>query len=268
MKSQLTAPVIRNERISDSIFRMTLQAPQWARSVHAGHFINLRVPGCGELLWRRPFSIHRVDRQKGTIDLLFAAVGRGSKRLSLAGPGVEIDAIGLLGNTFQPPSDLDEAIIVAGGLGIAPFLLFLQDAQGQHYRTTVFFGAHSQRQLCCADEVEALAGKTILTTEDGSAGTEGLVTDALQAYLAHSSAGEKRMIFTCGPTPLLRRMRELALQYRVPAQVSVENLMACGFGACVGCPVEMAHPADEGVKYWLACKDGPVFPLEEILLNG
>jgi dihydroorotate dehydrogenase electron transfer subunit len=268
MKSQLAATVIGSERISEGIFRLTLQASEWARTAHAGHFVNLRVPDCSEILWRRPFSIHRADRQKGTIDLLFAAVGRGSKSLSLIEPGAEIDAIGLLGNTFQPPPDLEEAIIVAGGLGIAPFLLFLQDAQAQPYRTTVFFGAFSQPQLCCADEVKSLAGKTVLTTEDGSMGEKGLVTNALEIYLAQSSVRHKRMIFTCGPTPMLRRMRELALQYRVPAQVSVENLMACGFGACVGCPVEMAHPPNEGVKYWLACKDGPVFPLEEILVHG
>jgi len=106
-----------------------------------------------------------------------------------------------------------------------------------------------------------------LCTDDGSQGEKGLVTDVLEKYLSADSERDGRELYVCGPTPMMKRIQALALTYGFSAQVSVENKMACGFGACVGCPVTIAHPKPDGKKYWLACRDGPVFPLSEIVFD-
>lgn len=266
-KSLVNAPVIAVRTIAQNIFQLTLSAPNWAHQAHAGHFVNVEIMQGGVTMWRRPFSVHRVDRQQGTLDLLVAIVGRGSNALSTIKPGEHLNLIGLLGNTFAFNDKVEEAIIIAGGIGIAPFLLFLQDISQREIKTTVFYGAKTAKQLCCLEDLQGLASQVYICTEDGSAGERGLVTQAAQRYLSAAANTPGRALYTCGPTPMLKRVRDLSLEYGVSAQVSVENLMACGFGACVGCPVELQHPTLDGQKYLLACKDGPVFPLQEIIFH-
>jgi dihydroorotate dehydrogenase electron transfer subunit len=267
-KSVLRVPVVAMTPVAQQTVRMTLAAAEWARQAHAGHFVNIRVPQSGELFWRRPFSLHRADRERGTIDILIAGVGRGSLALSKCRPGDSLDLLGLLGNTFPLAADLREIIIVAGGIGIAPFDLLLQDAADLPARKTLFYGARSGAYLCPTAEWSGAGAGVHITTDDGSAGEKGLVLDSLRRYLEQDRDYDGRVIYSCGPTAMLAALRQLTLELGIKALVTVENLMACGFGACVGCPVEMAHPASEGQKYLLACKDGPVFPLEEILLHA
>lgn len=266
-KSLQRLPVVAVTPVAHQITRLTLAAPDWARQARSGHFVNIQVPQCGEVFWRRPFSLHRADRERGTIDILIAGIGRGTLALSKCRPGDTLDVLGLLGNSFPLPGDLREMIVVAGGIGIAPFDLLLQEAAGLSVRKTLFYGARSAEFICPPDGWTAAGAAVHLTTEDGSAGDKGLVLDSLRHYLEQDDDYTGRLIYACGPTPMLAALRELAMAAGIKALVTVENLMACGFGACVGCPVEMAHPA-AGQRYLLACKDGPVFPLEEILLNG
>jgi dihydroorotate dehydrogenase electron transfer subunit len=266
-KSILQAPVVDMVAVAQQTVRLTLFAPEWAREAHAGHFISILVAQCGDVLWRRPFSVHRVDRAKGTIDILIAAIGRGSQAISKCQPGDKLDVLGLLGNTFPIASDLREMIIVAGGIGIAPFDLLLQDAASLPIKKSLFYGARSAALLCSTAEWSKSGVDVHISTDDGSAGHKGLVLDELRRYLDQESGVSGRMIYSCGPTPMLAGLRKLTMSRGVKAVVTVENLMACGFGACVGCPVELAEPRREDQKYLLACKDGPVFSLEEILLH-
>jgi dihydroorotate dehydrogenase electron transfer subunit len=263
----IQAPVLGVKQITDQIFCLTLSAPEWARAARSGHFVNVQVPQCGEVLWRRPFSVHDADPDKGTIDILFAAIGRGSHVLSLCKAGDVLSVLGLLGNYFTIPPDLKEIVIVAGGIGIAPFNLLLRQVQAWPGKKIVFYGVRTANQVCCIESLQQLGADVRISTEDGTLGQKGLITGPLEEHLASSAMSAGRMLYICGPTPMLRAVRELTQKYKTPAQVTVENKMACGFGACVGCPVELAQPRSDGQKYLLACKDGPVFPLEEILLN-
>jgi len=266
-KSVLQLPVVERAEAARQVVRLTLQAPEWARAAHAGHFINLLVPGRRDLLWRRPFSVHRADRSRGTIDLLVARAGRGSESITRCEPGDHVDAIGLLGNSFPLDPGLREIIMVAGGIGIAPFDLLLQDAQGFSCKKSLFYGARSAGDLC-RSTLWAESGTGInITTEDGSAGSRGLVLDELRRYLEGSMDRSGRVIYGCGPTPMLAALREMTRAFGLRGYVTVENRMACGFGACVGCAVELAEARPDGQKYLLACKDGPVFPIEEILFH-
>ena len=267
-KSMLKAPVLAVTPVARQMVRLTLQTPAWAKVATAGHFVNVLIPDHEELLWRRPFSVHRVDRRQGTLDLLFAAAGRGSQVLARCRKGDTLDVIGLLGNTFPITPDAREIIMVAGGIGIAPFDLLLQDAAACPYKKSLFYGAHSDEFLYHSDFWPGSGVELHLSTDDGSAGQRGTVLQNLEEYLQGNQNFSGRIIYSCGPTPMLAALRDMALRYGIKTFVTLENLMACGFGACVGCPVELARPQEDGPAYLLACKDGPVFPVEEIVIRG
>jgi dihydroorotate dehydrogenase electron transfer subunit len=255
------------QQVAHDIYLMILAGKSIASAARAGQFINIAIPQCSEILWRRPFSIHRTDPQKETFEILFHALGRGTQALKNMKSGDALDIIGPLGNSFQISTHLHHALIIAGGLGIAPFALLVQEFAARKIQSTVFYGAKSEQNLCGVQELAEYGAACHISTEDGSRGFKGFVTDLFAGYLAKKPATAGTEIFVCGPTPMLKRVRETAIVHNIPAQVSVENLMACGFGACVGCPVQIASPGDAETQYWLACKDGPVFYLDKITFD-
>jgi len=266
-KVMLMAPVRAVDQVAPNTYRIRLFAPEIAQSCHAGNFVNILIPRCGEILWRRPFSIHQSDSHQGTIDILFSAIGRGTKALRDVRSGDLLDVLGPLGNEFNYPANLNEAIIVAGGLGIAVFPFVLQSLKSFPGKKTLFYGVKTKDNFCSLGELRERTTEMHLCTDDGSMGEHGLVTDALERYLSVTGEREGRELYVCGPTSMMKRVQMLAQAYGISAQVSVENKMACGFGACVGCPVTIAHPQPDSKKYWLACKDGPVFPINEIVFD-
>ncbi|HPN35015.1 MAG TPA: dihydroorotate dehydrogenase electron transfer subunit [bacterium] len=265
-KARISAKISAKDEPARETCRMRLLAPDLASAAHAGHFVNIKLPEAEGLLWRRPYSVHAVDRGAGVIELLFNTAGRGSRALARALPGDELDLIGLLGNTFDYPDDLQEAIVVAGGVGVAPFHLLLQDLADRSVIKTVFYGVASQDRLCCVQEMADLGARVEIATEDGSCGCKGFVTRLLEEHLATSERTGRRL-YVCGPTAMMKAVQDLAAQYGIPGQVTVENRMACGFGACMGCPVERTKSEPGFKHYSLACKDGPVFPLDGIILH-
>jgi dihydroorotate dehydrogenase electron transfer subunit len=265
-KAQISATILSNQVVAAYTNRMQISAPAWAAHTHAGHFVNVLLPQAGELLWRRPYSVHGANRALGTIELLFNTTGRGSRALSLLTAGCSLELLGLLGNTFTFPENMQQVVIVAGGLGIAPFRLLLQDLADRPIRKTVFYGASTAARLCCLPELSELGAEVHISTDDGTAGNKGFVAADLEKHISVATHPGS-MLYVCGPTPMMRQVQELAQRYRLTGQVTVENKMACGFGACMGCPVELAYPQPDGKRYLLACKDGPVFSLDEILLN-
>lgn len=252
------ASVVANEQIANQILRMRLYHPGLATGAHPGQFVQVRVPHCPEVFWRRPFSIHNTNPDQGTFDLLFNIVGQGTRVLSRVQPGDMLQCLGPLGNSFTFAADLKEAIIVAGGLGIAPFA-FLINQLPRNAEIKVFYGAATIASLYQFQVTRRV--KWNVSTDDGSAGEKGVVTDLLEKELAEPKPN--RMIFACGPAAMLKRTAELAAQFEVPAQVSVETVMGCGFGACMGCVVRLKQPQPER-EYVLACKDGPVFNIQDI----
>lgn len=261
------ATVEHLEIVAENTYRMRLNEPYIAQTSHAGQFVNIQIPKEAAVFWRRPFSIHGTNPEKGTFEILFNAIGRGTQALRKTEIGTKLNLLGPLGNTFEYAPQTQEIIIVAGGLGIAPFKLMLQDLSNRQTKETVFFGVSSAAHLCCLDDLRQLGADCRVSTEDGSQGYHGFVTDDLQRYLRELPDLSRCQISVCGPTPMLIKVQEIAMAFGVKAQVSVENRMACGFGACMGCPVQLAHPPDEGKQFLLACKDGPVFNMDEIILD-
>ena len=265
-KKMFMAPLYSKEKVTKSVYRLDFYEPNLTPFFRAGQFVNISIPRCKEILWRRPFSVHRVNPEKGYFSVLFDVVGRGTLALKNIQKGDRVNMLGPLGNSFECPDDTEQVILIAGGLGIAPFYLFLQQLEHRDIKKTLFYGAASAERFCCLKEFEQLEATLYLTTDDGSEGEPGLITEPLWRYLETVDLKRKTVLYTCGPTLMLKEVQKISKQFKLPAFVSVENVMACGFGACMGCAVPLDQPSEK--RYLLACTDGPVFPVNEIVIDG
>jgi dihydroorotate dehydrogenase electron transfer subunit len=265
-KHLYNAAVVDLFRVGADIYRLRLEEPLLSRLTRAGQFVEIKIPQSTDILWRRPFSIHDIHPDSQTIDILFHAVGRGTATLTQVKKNDFVDILGPLGNNFVIDKNIKQAVVVAGGLGVAPFKLLMRELQQLQIPMILFYGAGRMEQLCCIKEFSEYADVQV-STVDGSYGRPGMVTDLLIEYLLKQTDLSGQALFACGPTPMLRRVQEIAGRFKIHAQVSVETVMACGFGACVGCAVPMRQPIPGKKEYFLACKDGPVFNMDEILLD-
>jgi len=211
--------------------------------------LNLPFP-----LLRKALAIYSLpNSEHGRITLLIKVVGDGTAKLAGAEPGSTIGLIGPLGNGFEtnlPPSQ--KALIVAGGTGIASVFLLAEHLTKNNHPVHLVYGARQAEELVGLKDFELLGITSTITTDDGSRGMQGQVTQGLQHYL-QQDVGDKAMMYTCGPTPMMQAVSRVAKDWGIPCQISVEVKMACGFGVCLGCTVKTRH------GYHLACTHGPVF---------
>lgn len=264
IKQLCQAVVVDLQSVGAGNYILTLNEPLLSRNTRAGQFVEIKIPQCS-VLWRRPFSVHDIHPEEQTIDILFHAVGRGTEALTHLRIGESVDLLGPLGNHFSYDG-VTRAVAVAGGLGIAPFVLMMRELRARKIPMTLLYGVGRAEQFCRTEEL-AVYAEVHLSTADGSHGRRGLVTELLEDYLDQPNDLNGAMIYTCGPTAMLRRIQAIVEGRRLRAQASVETVMACGFGACVGCAVPMRHPLPGKKEYLLACKDGPVFNIDEIILH-
>ena len=254
MAKQERVRIWKNDPVGPGYHCMGLRSDRIYETARAGQFVTLRFPdGIGPLL-RRPFSIHR--RSAAGIELLYRVVGGFTRRLAHCEPGEEIDLLGPLGNGFDVPPGIRRGFMVAGGIGVAP-LRFLADEIRERGDDpagwTVFIGGRTQHDLLCGKTLRGLGLTVVTATEDGSAGVFGRVTVPYEAAMARHPP---EIVCACGPVPMLRAVAGTAAAAAVPCRVSVETVMACGLGACLGCAVV---PAEETGGYRHVCRDGPVF---------
>ncbi len=254
MIHQTIAEVIDNTRLTDSIYLVTFRSKELTQEAKPGQFVNIRISeGCYPYL-RRPFSY--CDVVGDEFKVLFSIYGIGTKVISQSSIGAKFDIIGPLGNGFNIDSEFNTAILVAGGLGVAPFA-FLKRALPKNVKVVSYIGARTK-------ELIATYGldNVVIATDDGSLGEKGTVIDLLKEDLMNGKFEGKFKIFGCGPTPMLKALKVLCEEFNLNCEVSTESAMACGFGICQGCPIELADSSG----YRLICKDGPVFNIEEIKL--
>ncbi len=251
--------------VAPEIFRLRVRNEVLAGRAQPGQFVNIRVTDGFDPLWRRPLSVHDVDRQAGTVDFLFAVVGRGTRLLSQVRPGNQLDILGPLGNTF-PLFPQRPAVLVAGGLGLAPFLFFARQLAAAQVQTTLLYGVRSTTQLVSTEAFQRLGVRVELATDDGSEGLRGTAADLLRRALP--GLPEDAVVYTCGPLPAVRAVARVLAETPRRAYASLETRMACGLGACVGCVVRMRRRAPDSPAYKLVCKDGPIFDLEEVDLEA
>lgn len=252
----LRAPITDLTRINADIFVLTLRSPELAQSCRPGQFINIRVHDLTSPLLRRPFSVYWTGGDQ--IKIIFNVVGTGTRILAEKRPGESLDIIGPLGVPFGLEGEYESALLVAGGLGVAPMPMVTAALKGKKKLAT-FLGARSSA-LIVGTYLENLE----CASDDGSAGFHGTVVDLLRVRLSETDF-TKPKVFACGPSAMLRSLSELTARLAIPCEVSLETSMACGIGLCQGCPVEREVEGEK--KYSLVCKEGPVFDARMIRIR-
>ena len=214
---QLSSLVIENKVVAPGVYKMRVEAPAIARAARPGQFLMVRVGQVLDPLIRRPFSIHAVQGLE-VIDILYRVVGRGTNVLTAVKKGERLDIIGPLGRGFVWRGGCP-SLLVAGGMGIAPLFFLAQDiaSSGAGDKPPVLIiGARNKAEVLCVDELRALGFRVQVTTEDGSEGRRGLVTDLID----RKTVASRPVLYTCGPYPMLRAVAAVAKEHGLPCQVS------------------------------------------------
>lgn len=251
------AAVLDNERIADSYYLMKLDVGHAASDCRPGEFIHLRSLKADWPFLRRPFSVYSTDGES-SIEIVYKVVGKATALMSDAIPGDVFDVMGPLGKPFALGAGVSRVIAVGGGVGIPPLIFFCQRYAGALDEMHLLVGAKTSAEIIVPVSLIVEGVRVTYYTEDGSKGEEGLVTDGLEPALAEAGGSEVEVI-ACGPRDMLAEVAEVARRKGARCQVSVEEIMACGMGACLSCAVPSA-----GGGYMHACKDGPVFDSEDI----
>ncbi len=257
---QENATLIRIEEFGSNNYRLTLQCPQIASAAQPGQFVMIRAGLGKDPLLRRPFSIHQTSSGE-RIQIYFKVVGRGTEILSQAKKDQHLSVLGPLGRGFRL-NVMGPTIIVGGGLGIAPMLFLAKENCRMKKHCTddlILLGAREKNELVhLLDDFKRLGLRLVTATDDGSHGHHGLVTEILQS----ASIPPGSTVYACGPEPMMAGVNRFCQSQGISCQVSVESVMACGMGACLGC----SRPAKDG-GYTHVCLNGPVYDAEDLLWN-
>jgi dihydroorotate dehydrogenase electron transfer subunit len=259
MSHRSRCPILSCERLRDGFFLLALEAPEIAADCSPGQFVMLRSEVAGWPYLGRPFSIYASDGE-AVVQIVYKVVGRATAAMSKMNEGDELILLGPLGEGFTCQEHLSRVICLAGGIGMPPIGFFCQRYVGVFEKMTLVIGARTREELLIPVGLVVEGVEIRSYTEDGSKGTRGTVVQGLLEILDRSGAeGKATMVVACGPKGMLYQVATISTERRLHCQVSVEEMMACGVGACLSCAV----PASNG-GYLHACRDGPVFESNEI----
>ncbi|MFH0992326.1 MAG: dihydroorotate dehydrogenase electron transfer subunit [bacterium] len=260
MKKSIVQQIVHvsgTEVLTEGISLIRFRSKEISSVAEPGQFVNIRTADLCMPLLRRPFSISRIDGDQ--VELLFAVIGMGTKILASKSIGDELDVLGPLGQSFHMDGDFSEAIIVAGGLGVAPFPFLTMKLREREKTIISLIGARTREFILTQhlDNVQT-------ATDDGSIGFHGNVVQLLKQVLSENNFRHPK-VFTCGPSRMMQALAEYANSIELECEVSLEGEMACGIGICQGCPVERV---DGKKKYSLVCTEGPTFSSKEIIIRS
>jgi len=245
--------VVANKKLCPRFYRLSLDAKPLVKSIKPGQFIHIRVKDSLEPFFRRPFSVFRAQKYA---DIFYEAIGPGTKILADKKKGDELDILGPLGNSFSlPPKGTKTVVMVAGGIGVAPFLIFSDLLKSKGYNLMLLYGARTKGHTFNMKDFKANGCQVFVATDDGSVGTKGRVSNLFSKIpLDHKTT----FLYTCGPNPMMAAVQAFAKENNLRGQASCEEVMACALGACLGCSIETTS------GYKTVCYDGPVFDLQEV----
>lgn len=246
--------LIYNREIAQGIFELVFKSESMAATALPGQFVHLKVNNGLYPLLRRPISIHSVDKVNGTMAIIYHLVGCGSEALSNLQSG-EVDVMGPLGNGF-PIIEGKKCAVVGGGIGTAPLLELTKNIPD----CDAYLGFRNSTYK--VDAFENSSNKVYVTTEDGSVGYKGYITDQLEKFIA-----DYDVVYTCGPKVMMKKVTEICAVNNVECYVSIEERMGCGIGACLVCACKVKEENGDW-HYKKACKDGPVFNAKVVLLDA
>ncbi len=254
MNIQNIFPVVSNEKLCPKFFRLCLDAKSMLKKVKPGQFVHIRVSDSLEPFFRRPFSIYRARKY---IEIFYEVVGRGTEILSQKKKGDFLDVIGPVGTPFKLPDfKIKKVVMVAGGIGVAPFLPLSDVLKKRKVELVLLYGGRTKGHVYPMKEFKDNGCKIHVSTDDGSVGVKGRVSKLFSKIKVDSLS---TIIYTCGPKPMMASVQKFANEHGLKGQAACEEVMACALGACLGCSVKTT----EGFK--TVCYDGPVFDLEKII---
>lgn len=258
--------VVSNRRVGPGWHVLRLAEPIISRTARAGQFVQVKTTEGGSFdpLLRRPFSVYDVDPTAGTYDILYTAVGRGTRWMARIpdAPGEIVDVEGPFGNTFTAPGASDSVYLVGGGVGVAPLYLFAKEilaGAGPHPGITLCMGARSRAQLQGIDEFRRLPIRCETATDDGSEGFHGRVTHLFDKLCQSERDPSRIRVHGCGPQGMNESLRTIAVERGYRTEICLESLMACGFGVCFGCVLPIRKVPDGDFFNRRTCYEGPVF---------
>ena len=260
------ASLVHNIEVAQDFYLARLRAPGLAASALPGQFVEVQVSHEGAPYLRLPLSLCGTDPRGGTVDLLYEDMGAKSRALSRKEPGDWLACLGPLGRGFTGPPPGSTAVLVGGGIGIPPLLYLGEKLRWAAGSVILLAGARAASKHLPDALLEPAAQQVERATDDGTLGHHGLVTDLLEGVLDDGS--RPYAVYTCGPHPMMAAVAAVCRDRRVPCQASLEEYMACGYGVCVGCVVEVIAPEGEPVspyqRYSRVCVDGPVFDAHRV----
>jgi dihydroorotate dehydrogenase electron transfer subunit len=267
--------VLSHKKYGEHYHSLTIVAPAIGERVRPGQFVNIACGKNRSSILRRPFSVYRVHKRGGwssTIEVVFDIRGPGTDYLANLRAHASVDLIGPLGRGFGVPKRRAHCLLVGGGIGAAPLFFLADDLRNDGHRVDALLGARTAGMLLSQIELRRLASVCRVTTDDGSAGTQGLVTDVLEEMIEKCGT---EVVYTCGPDPMMAAVSRICAERKIPVQAAVEELMACGYGVCMTCvkPVRRTRRAKknengEEIVYARSCTEGPVFNGAAVVWDG
>lgn len=252
LKNQKRYKILSNKKVCPNFFHLALDAKSLLKKIQPGQFIHLRVTEGLKPFFRRPFSVFRAQK---SLEILYEVVGNGTQALAKRKKGSTIDCLGPLGTPFSmPPKGIKQIVMVAGGVGVAPFLALTDKLKNKGYSLILLYGGRTRGHIFSFKEFRHNGCKVFISTDDGSVGVKGRVSK----LFAKINLKKPTFIYTCGPKPMMASVKDFAKKNKIEGQASLEEVMACGVGTCLGCSVKTKH------GYKTVCHDGPVFDLKEI----
>ena len=258
MPVNVNAKLIGKEQLKPDIFKFDLECPSIAQNAKPGQFLEIRCSKTLDPLLRRPISIYNIDKENGIVTFIFRMQGKGTKLLSEIKVGEEIDVIGPLGYGTFAVKPYKNVAIIGGGIGTFPLHELAKNII-KDSKVTTYLGFKSKEFVVLEEEFKKVSTNLVLTTDDGTYGKKGFAIDFLKA---DHEKNPFDMIFACGPLPMIRAIRQYAIENNIPCQVSLEERMGCGLGVCLGCAVKVV--TDDEVTYKHVCKEGPVFNAKDV----
>lgn len=256
MAINVKAELVEKQIIKDDIIKFSVKSKDIADNAKPGNFLEIRVSENIEPLLRRPISIYNIDKENQIVEFIFQIKGKGTKILAEKRVGDKIDIIGPLGYGVFNIKQYKKVSVIGGGIGIFPLYELAKQLESD---VTMYLGFRNKDYVVLEDEFKKVSNQLVITTDDGSYGKKGFAIE----YLKEDCKKEKPdIIFACGPLPMLKAIKQFSEEEGIPCQISLEEKMGCGIGACLGCAVKVT--SNGIVRYSHVCKQGPVFFANEV----